>query len=207
MRAATQMALATLLVLASASEVMAQSRNRAQRGAAPSAQYQQRTPARNPPCYRSRPRRRAGSTARAGSTEAVERLIPGGKRQHDGAHEGTPRRLFGLKCGTRRGRRTANAGAGLLRGDPPGQAPTRSQSRTRSGMSAAPVVAFIVLVVRRRPRTVRARTVVDAHDIARDEPGGGSRGGTGRVNSGRLRAAGPQDRERGRTQETQAFAI
>ena len=48
MRAATRIALATLLVLASASEVMAQSRHRTQRGAAPSAQYQQRTPATKP---------------------------------------------------------------------------------------------------------------------------------------------------------------
>jgi hypothetical protein len=48
MRAATRIALATLLVLASASEVVAQSRNRAHRGAAPSAQYQQRTPATKP---------------------------------------------------------------------------------------------------------------------------------------------------------------
>ena len=49
MRAATRIALATLLVLASASEVVAQSRNRgAQRGAAPSAQYQQRTPTTKP---------------------------------------------------------------------------------------------------------------------------------------------------------------
>jgi hypothetical protein len=46
MRAATKIALATLLVLASASEVAAQSRKRAaQRGAAPPAQYQQRSPA------------------------------------------------------------------------------------------------------------------------------------------------------------------
>ena len=48
MRAATKIALATLLVLASASEVVAQSRNRpAHRGAAPSAQYQ-RSPATKP---------------------------------------------------------------------------------------------------------------------------------------------------------------
>ena len=45
MRAATRIALATLLVLASASEVTAQSRNRAaQRGGAPPAQFQQRNP-------------------------------------------------------------------------------------------------------------------------------------------------------------------
>jgi hypothetical protein len=49
MRAATRIALATLLVLASASEVVAQSRNRAaHRGAAPSAQYQQRNPTTKP---------------------------------------------------------------------------------------------------------------------------------------------------------------
>ena len=49
MRAATRIALATLLVLASASEVAAQSRHRGtQRGAAPSAQYQQRIPTASP---------------------------------------------------------------------------------------------------------------------------------------------------------------
>ena len=49
MRVATRIALATLLVLASASEVVAQSRNRAaHRGAAPPAQFQQRTPTTNP---------------------------------------------------------------------------------------------------------------------------------------------------------------
>jgi hypothetical protein len=49
MRAATRMALAALLVLASASEVAAQSRHRgAQRGAVPPAQYQQRTPTTKP---------------------------------------------------------------------------------------------------------------------------------------------------------------
>ena len=49
MCAATRIALATLLVLASASEVVAQSRNRgAQRGAVPAAQYQQRTPTTSP---------------------------------------------------------------------------------------------------------------------------------------------------------------
>ena len=49
MRAATKIALAGLLVLASASEVVAQSRNRpAHRGAAPPAQYQQRTPTTKP---------------------------------------------------------------------------------------------------------------------------------------------------------------
>jgi hypothetical protein len=48
MRAATKIALATLLVLASASEVVAQSRQRAHRGAAPSAQYQQRAPTTKP---------------------------------------------------------------------------------------------------------------------------------------------------------------
>jgi hypothetical protein len=49
MRAATRMALAALLVLASASEVMAQSSKRAaQRGAGPPAQYQQRTPTTSP---------------------------------------------------------------------------------------------------------------------------------------------------------------
>ena len=50
MRAATRMALAALLVLASASEAAAQSRHRAaQRGAAPPAQYQQRSPATSAP--------------------------------------------------------------------------------------------------------------------------------------------------------------
>jgi hypothetical protein len=51
MRAATRIALATLLVLASASEVTAQSRNRAaQRGGAPPAQFQQqRYPTTSPP--------------------------------------------------------------------------------------------------------------------------------------------------------------
>jgi hypothetical protein len=50
MRAATKIALAGLLVLASASEVVAQSRNRpAHRGAAPPAQYQQRSPATSAP--------------------------------------------------------------------------------------------------------------------------------------------------------------
>ena len=45
MRAATRIALATLLVLASASEVTAQSRHRAaQRGRAPPAEFQQRYP-------------------------------------------------------------------------------------------------------------------------------------------------------------------
>jgi hypothetical protein len=49
MRAATRIALATLLVLASASEVVAQSRHRGtQRGAAPPAQFQQRTPTTSP---------------------------------------------------------------------------------------------------------------------------------------------------------------
>jgi len=49
MRAATRIALATLLVLASASEVTAQSRNRAaQRGGAPPAQFQQRNPTTSP---------------------------------------------------------------------------------------------------------------------------------------------------------------
>ena len=48
MRAATKIALAALLVLASASEVVAQSRHRAQRGAAPPAQFQQRTPTTSP---------------------------------------------------------------------------------------------------------------------------------------------------------------
>jgi hypothetical protein len=49
MRAATRIALATLLVLASASEVVAQSRNRAaHRGAAPPAEFQQRTPTNSP---------------------------------------------------------------------------------------------------------------------------------------------------------------
>ena len=45
MRAATRIALATLLILASASEVTAQSRHRAaQRGRAPPAEFQQRYP-------------------------------------------------------------------------------------------------------------------------------------------------------------------
>jgi hypothetical protein len=49
MRAATNMALAALLVLASASEVAAQSRQRAaHRRAAPPAQFQQRTPTTSP---------------------------------------------------------------------------------------------------------------------------------------------------------------
>ena len=49
MRAATRITLAALLVLASASEVVAQSRNRAaHRGAAPPAQFQQRTPTTSP---------------------------------------------------------------------------------------------------------------------------------------------------------------
>jgi hypothetical protein len=49
MRAATRMALAALLVLASASEAAAQSRHRAaQRGAAPPAQFQQRSPTTSP---------------------------------------------------------------------------------------------------------------------------------------------------------------
>jgi hypothetical protein len=49
MRAATKIALTALLVLASASEVMAQSRHRGvQRGAAPPAQFQQRTPTTSP---------------------------------------------------------------------------------------------------------------------------------------------------------------
>ena len=49
MRAATKIALAALLVLAGASEVAAQSRHRAaQRGAAPPAQFQQRTPTTKP---------------------------------------------------------------------------------------------------------------------------------------------------------------
>jgi hypothetical protein len=49
MRAATRIALAALLVLASASEVVAQSRNRAaHRGAAPPAQFQQRNPTTKP---------------------------------------------------------------------------------------------------------------------------------------------------------------
>jgi hypothetical protein len=46
---ATRIALATLLVLASASEVTAQSRHRAaQRGGAPPAQFQQRYPTTSP---------------------------------------------------------------------------------------------------------------------------------------------------------------
>jgi hypothetical protein len=49
MRAATRIALAALLVLASASEVVAQSRHHAaRRGAAPPAQFQQRTPTTSP---------------------------------------------------------------------------------------------------------------------------------------------------------------
>jgi hypothetical protein len=49
MRAATMIALATLLVLASASEVTAQRRDRAaQRGGAPAAQFQQRDPSASP---------------------------------------------------------------------------------------------------------------------------------------------------------------
>jgi hypothetical protein len=50
MRAATMIALAALLVLAFASEVMAQSRRQraAQRSVAPPAQFQQRTPTTNP---------------------------------------------------------------------------------------------------------------------------------------------------------------
>ena len=49
MRAATRIALAALLVLASASEVTAQSRQRAaQRGGAPPAQFQQRNPTTSP---------------------------------------------------------------------------------------------------------------------------------------------------------------
>ena len=49
MRAATRIALAALLVLACASEVTAQRRDRAaQRGGAPSDQFQQRDPATRP---------------------------------------------------------------------------------------------------------------------------------------------------------------
>jgi hypothetical protein len=48
MRAATKIALATLLVLASASEVAAQSRHRGARSAAPPSQYQQRNPTTSP---------------------------------------------------------------------------------------------------------------------------------------------------------------
>jgi hypothetical protein len=49
MRAVPKIALAALLVLASASEVVAQSRHRgAQRGAAPPAQFQQRSPTTSP---------------------------------------------------------------------------------------------------------------------------------------------------------------
>ena len=49
MRAATKIALATLLVLASASELAAQSRSRTtQRGGAPPAQVQQRNPTTSP---------------------------------------------------------------------------------------------------------------------------------------------------------------
>jgi hypothetical protein len=49
MRAATRIALAALLALASASEVAAQSRHRAApRGAAPPAQFQQRNPTTKP---------------------------------------------------------------------------------------------------------------------------------------------------------------
>jgi len=49
MRAATRIALATLLVLASASEVTAQSRHRAaQRGRAPPAEFQQHYPTTSP---------------------------------------------------------------------------------------------------------------------------------------------------------------
>jgi hypothetical protein len=49
MRAATRIVLAALLVLASASEVTAQSRQRAaQRGGAPPAQFQQRNPTTSP---------------------------------------------------------------------------------------------------------------------------------------------------------------
>ena len=49
MRAATRIALAALLVLASASELTAQSRHRAaQRGGAPPAQFQQRNPTTSP---------------------------------------------------------------------------------------------------------------------------------------------------------------
>src|SRR5262245_32870024 len=69
--------------------------------------------------------------------------------------------------------------------------------RGRAVASAAPVVAFIVLVVRRRPRTVRPRILVAAYGVARGKPRGGNRRGTGRVSSGRLRAAGQDDGERG----------
>jgi hypothetical protein len=48
MRAATRIALATLLVLASASEVTAQSRHRAAQRGAPPAQFQQRYPTTSP---------------------------------------------------------------------------------------------------------------------------------------------------------------
>jgi hypothetical protein len=48
MRAATKLVLAALLVLASASEVVAQSRHRTQRSATPPAQFQQRSPTASP---------------------------------------------------------------------------------------------------------------------------------------------------------------
>ena len=81
------------------------------------------------------------------------------------------------------------------------------RGRARAIASAAPVVAFIVLVVRRRPRTVRPRILVAAYGVARGKPRGGNRRGTGRVSSGRLRGAGQDDGERGCAQEAQEFAI
>ena len=66
MRAATRIALATLLILASASEVTAQSRHRAaQRGRAPPAEFQQRYPTQISPAVKPFTAEEAGWFARA----------------------------------------------------------------------------------------------------------------------------------------------